>query len=293
MGLPINVTLGLDKLVETVANATGLTALGTIMNAHGEAKAQSYLAKKKAQIDAEVEILKLQGQEKIAQYVLARNNQKIENVGNVVSKAKQQFTIDEKVSNEPVDKDWMNRFLNIAEDISDNELQELWARVLAGEVKHPKSYSLRTLEVLKNISKEEAEIIVKNAVFVYEMKYLCIEDFAVNLNDKIILDDIGIVCGEDLIHTETVFKNSIFFVVNPSMRINIYAKEGTKINIRCIKLTKAGSEILRLVQGINYQKYIQSLSIAIKQQGATKVTINQIFKWEGTQYHYNLEEMKL
>ena len=77
------------------------------------------------------------------------------------------------------------------------------------------------------------------------------------------------------------------------MRINIYAKEGTKINIRCIKLTKAGSEILRLVQGINYQKYIQSLSIAIKQQGATKVTINQIFKWEGTQYHYNLEEMEL
>ena len=225
MGLPINVTLGLDKLVETVANATGLTALGTIMNAHGEAKAQSYLAKKKAQTDAEVEILKLQGQEKIAQYVLARNNQKIENVGNVVSKAKQQFTIDEKVSNEPVDKDWMNRFLNIAEDISDNELQELWARVLAGEVKHPKSYSLRTLEVLKNISKEEAEIIVKNAVFVYEMKYLCIEDFAVNLNDKIILDDIGIVCGEDLIHTETVFKNSIFFVVNPSMRINMTLKK--------------------------------------------------------------------
>ena len=48
MGLPVNVTLGLDKLVETIANATGLTALGTIMNACGEAKAQSYLAKKEA-----------------------------------------------------------------------------------------------------------------------------------------------------------------------------------------------------------------------------------------------------
>ncbi|MBR3412114.1 MAG: hypothetical protein IKG81_05435 [Bacteroidales bacterium] len=60
MGLPVNVTLGLDKLVETVANATGLTALGTIINAHGEAKAQSILAKKKAESDAEVEILRFE-----------------------------------------------------------------------------------------------------------------------------------------------------------------------------------------------------------------------------------------
>lgn len=293
MGLPINVTLGLDKLVETVANATGLTALGTIMNARGEAKAQSYLAKKKAQTDAEVEILKLQGQEKIAQYVLARNNQKIENVGNVVSKARQQFTIDEKVSNEPVDKDWMNRFLNIAEDISDNELQELWARVLAGEVKHPKSYSLRTLEVLKNISKGEADIIVKNAAFVFDMDYICIEDFALSLTDKIILDDIGIVCGEDLVSTRKMSEGQHFFVLNNWIRMNIYSTSGISFKIKCVKLTKAGSEILKLVQGIDYRKYLQSLSIKIKQSGASRVTINNIFNWEGTKYNYNKQEIEV
>lgn len=125
MGLPsININLGLDKLVETVANATGLTALGTIMNARGEAKAQSILAKKKAENDAEVEILHLQGKEKVAQYVLARNTQKIENVGEILAKAQQQFSPDEEVSNEPVNKDWMTRFLDIAETISDDEMRD-------------------------------------------------------------------------------------------------------------------------------------------------------------------------
>ena len=293
MNLPVNVTLGLDKLVETVANATGLTALGTIMNAYGEAKAQTYLAKQKAQTEAEIEILKMQGQEKVAQYILARNNQKVENVSEIVSKAQQQFEIGEKVSSEPVDNDWMTRFLGIAEDVSDNEMQELWARVLAGEVKHPHSYSLRTLEVLRNISKEEAGLIAKVSAFVFEMNYLCNEDFALNLQDKITLDDIGMVCGEDLIHSKTVTVEKLSFVLNHCQIMNIYAPVGTKFEIRCVRLTKAGSEIVRLVQGIDYQKYLQSISAKIKQQGASKVTINQIFKWEGIQYHYLLQEIEV
>ena len=286
MGLPINITLGLDKLVETFANATGLTALGKIMNAKGEAKAEALLSKKRAETDAEVEILKIQGQEKVAQYVLARNSQKVENVGGILSKAEQQFSPDEQVSNEPVDKDWMTRFLNIAEEVSDNEMQELWARVLAGEVKQPKSYSLRTLEVLKNISKEEADIIVKTAVYVYELNYICIEDFALNLNDKILLDDLGIVCGEDLIHTVSLNEKKRNFPVNHNIVFNVYADANIKFDIQCIKMTKAGSEIMRLVQDIDYQKFLQSLASKIKNQGATKITYNKIIKWEGSKYTY-------
>jgi hypothetical protein len=293
MGLPINVTLGLDKLVETVANAIGLTALGKIMNAKGEAKAEALLSKKRAETDAEVEILKIRGQEKIDQYVMARNKQKADNVGDILSRAGQQFTPDEKVSTEPVDKDWMNRFLDIAEDVSDNEMQELWARVLAGEIKHPKSYSLRTLDVLKNISKEEAEIIVKSASYVYELNYICIEDFALNLNDKIVLDDIGIVCGEDLIHTITLNGKKHYFPINHNLVINVYADTSIKFDIHCVKLTRAGSEIMRLVQDIDYQKYLQSLAFKIKNQGATKITYNKIIRWEGTQYTYLDPEIEI
>lgn len=293
MGLPVNVTLGLDKLVETVANATGLTALGTIMNAKGEAKAEAILAKKRAETNAEVDILRMQGQEKVAQYVLARNNQKVENVGEIISKAQQQFAPEEEVSSEPVDKDWMTRFLDIAETISDDEMRDLWARVLAGEIKKPKSYSLRTLEVLRNISKEEAETIVKMSAFMLGNGFLCIEDFAVNLNEKILLDDIGIVCGEDLINTYTINTEKYSFALNPSIRYNIYAPSGTKIDIRCIKLSKAGSEIVKLIQGLNYVNYLTSLSLMIKKQGATRTTINTIISWNGNNFKYKIQEIEI
>jgi uncharacterized repeat protein (TIGR03899 family) len=60
-----------------------------------------------------------------------------------------------------VDSDWITRFFRIAEDISSEQMQSLWGKVLAGEVKKPGSYSLRTLELLKNLSQSEAEQFVK------------------------------------------------------------------------------------------------------------------------------------
>lgn len=293
MGLPINVTLGLDKLVETIANATGLTALGTIMNAHGEAKAQSYLAKKKAQTDAEVEILRLQGQEKVAQYVLARNNQKVENVEEIVSKAKQQFAPDEQVSEEPVEKDWMNRFLNIAEEISDEDMQEIWGRVLAGEIKKPKSYSLRTLEVLRNLSKEEAALITKVSNYQVALDLLSTEDFSVNIMDLTTLDDIGIICGEEMIRTYTASNGKISFELNKQTLINIYAPIGVKIGFKGFKITKAGREVMGLIQEHNYSSFYTDLSKYLKSKGATKVTINEIVNWNGNQYQYKQIEKEI
>ena len=290
MGLPINVTLGLDKLVETVANATGLTALGTIINARGEAN----VAKKKAQTDAEVEILRLQGEEKVAQYVLARNIQKVENVEEIVSKAKQQFTADEQVPEEPVEQDWMNRFLNIAEEISDKDMQDIWGRILAGEIKKPKSYSLRTLEVMRNMSKDEAMSLMKASTFQVALDLVSTEPFALGLMEQISLEDIGVVCGDELVRTFTIpTSGTISFELNRKARINVYAPAGIKIKFKGLKLTKAGQEIFTLIQEHDYDKFYTNLSNAIKKSGATKVTINEINSWNGSQYEYQVVEKEI
>ena len=294
MGLPINVTLGLDKLVETIANATGLTALGTIMNAYGEANAQSYLAKKKAQTDAEVEILRFQGQEKVAQYVLARNNQKVENVEKIVLIAEQQFASDEQVSEEPVEKDWMNRFLNIAEEISDEEMQDLWGRVLAGEIKRPKSYSLRTLEVLRNISKSEAKLIVKISNYINSFNYVCAEEDCLKIIDQTTLGEIGVLCSDLIYRTYVIPENGVLtYPLNKSIQINIYASPHKRIELTVKRLTQAGKEILNLVEEHNYDEFLALFSKKLKSKGATKVTVNDIVKWDGEKYSYRQTEIEI
>ena len=287
--LPININLGIEKLVETISNVTGLTARGVRKNADAE----SYAAIKKAETETEVQLLKLQGEDKIAQYFLARNKQKVENVEEIVSKAKQQFAPDEQVSEEPVEKDWMTRFLNIAEEVSDEDMQNIWARVLAGEIKKPKSYSLRTLEVLRNLSKEEAALIMRVSSYQVGLDLLSTDDFGVNLTDQIALDDINIICGEELVRTSTPNKGKISFVLNKQALINIYVPTEVKIKLKGFKITKAGIEIMGLIQEHNYSVFYTDLSKYLKTNGASKVTINEIVNWNGNQYQYKQLEKEI
>jgi hypothetical protein len=60
---------------------------------------------------------------------------------------------------------WTMRFLGYAEGMGDPYLQELWGKVLSGEVQQPGSYSLRTLDVLSAMTQKEAELFVEACKF--------------------------------------------------------------------------------------------------------------------------------
>ena len=62
----------------------------------------------------------------------------------------------ENVSEEPVHPDWIARFFESVKDVSDETMQSMWASILAGEVATPGQTSLRTLDVLKNLTQQDA-----------------------------------------------------------------------------------------------------------------------------------------
>lgn len=61
------------------------------------------------------------------------------------------------VSGDPVNPDWATRFFSVASEVSDVDMQALWGKILAGETARPGKFSVRTLEVLRNLSRSEAE----------------------------------------------------------------------------------------------------------------------------------------
>ena len=63
----------------------------------------------------------------------------------------------ENVSEEEVNPDWIARFFESVKDVSDETMQSLWSSALAGEVATPGQTSLRTLDVLKNLSQQDAQ----------------------------------------------------------------------------------------------------------------------------------------
>ena len=62
---------------------------------------------------------------------------KQENIEAIVDKACDEIKDQVVQSTENVSPEWINRYINIAGEISTEQMQELWAKILAGEVIKP------------------------------------------------------------------------------------------------------------------------------------------------------------
>lgn len=62
-----------------------------------------------------------------------------------------------------IDEDWLNIFERYAEDASTERVQNLWGRVLAGEIRTPGRYAARTLRSYRNLHKRMHYISLNSA----------------------------------------------------------------------------------------------------------------------------------
>lgn len=282
MGALIEInTDGLAKLGETICYGIGLAVFGRKKMANAEA----YAAIKQAETETKVEFLKLKGQEEIAKYISARESRKINNVKSVVEKATSHFMEEEKVSNEPVNTDWTNRFFSIVEDISDETLQDIWGRILAGEVKQPNSFSLRTLDLLRNVTKEEAELFVKASKYYVEKNFICTEEFALSLHETLLLGETGFINSEELTKEWNIEPNSkLEIIIDRNTLIILHNDTNKKVWCQpsVKKLSKAGIEILSLVEKTDRNKFYKILTQFFKSNG-----VSRVFKHEIVEYGEN------
>ena len=87
-----------------------------------------------------------------------------------VARAAVEALRDERADNdaaEEVDEDWMSSFVRFAEQASSERTQQLWGRILAGEIRKPGAFSLSTMRFLAELDKplaEDFEAFVKHLV---------------------------------------------------------------------------------------------------------------------------------
>ena len=55
------------------------------------------------------------------------------------------------------DPAWTNRWVDGAQNVDSEELQRLWGKILAGQIKSPGQTSLRTLSILRDMTQKEAQ----------------------------------------------------------------------------------------------------------------------------------------
>ena len=98
--------------------------------------------------------------------VYIQEMRKQQNIENVITKAYSKMEHVSDVSDKPVDPDWVNSFFDSVANVSNEQMQTLWAKLLAGEVETPGAFSLRTLNTLKNMSQLDAELFSQIVPFI-------------------------------------------------------------------------------------------------------------------------------
>jgi uncharacterized repeat protein (TIGR03899 family) len=203
------------------------------------------------------------------------------NTESITQYAAEELQGKESVSDEKVDEDWIARFFKIAEDIGNEEMQVLWGKVLAGEVARPKSYSLRTLDILKNITTREAEVFAKvaraalvgasGAAFIFnpdpnDCAFLKGE-LGIGFDDLLLLREIGLLQPTSLQFNMLAGKTNISLIYGSKV-IVIERQAEVPLQILPVeKYTTVGAELVPLVSISESIGYIQKLASFIKRDG--------------------------
>ena len=226
--------------------------------------------------------------ERIGHRLAAQEIRRQNNIDSVVEATAEELR-GKEVSEETIDVDWATRFFGIVQDVSDEEMKALWAKILAREIEKPRSFSVRTLNLVSMLSRSEAEVIGKMAQFVmYDMN----ERDAYILNSKTIeevkFDEVMLLMELGLLDNSsnlaiTLEKNDAdvnnLLLVKSGIGLFI-STEQKQLFVHVYKFTNLGREVLQLADGAELNvKYVKEYSEnLIKGDKTMKVTCAPILK---------------
>jgi len=170
------------------------------------------------------------------------------------------------------DHDWFCRYVHLAENVSNNTMQDLWAKILSGELHQMGTYSLKALKVFQDMSIVDAKLLAKACSLsvkdqnkknirlisgVYQKPGLLnffdknssininLSDFGLNFNDLQSLADNHLIYLQESESNMMNKDNALNFNYN-GLSLKLRCKK-TNISIQFYKFTAIGAELANLI----------------------------------------------
>jgi Protein of unknown function (DUF2806) len=199
----------------------------------------------------------------------------------------------DSVPPEKPDEDWIARFFSVAQDISSAQMQELWGRILAGEIQKPGTYSLATLDFVRNLRTSDAALIERLSKVVATTPEFAFVPFwedawykdVKNLiqNDFFTLGELGVIFPTNL--GLTLFQNQ-----EPVTLIGLRGNKVAYIQpdsviapfqIGIWKLTKVGTELMNICDSTLDNEFREFFCARIR-RARYKVSIREVVVKDNT-----------
>ncbi|UAA39352.1 TIGR03899 family protein [Paraneptunicella aestuarii] len=224
---------------------------------------------------------------KLARRKQVQQSRKLSNLERILEKALE-FS-PEQSSDEQVDLDWFFSFVDLAENIFSTTMQEIWGKIFAVEVSKPGTFSLRTLQTLKQLTQRDAKIF-QNAVsltsrmkgenspkilYGYYQKPNLMTFLGLSKGQQLNLAEYGLTYPNllTLMDAGLIFNSEIESgELDPSKRSEwkcgaetyYLAPKKSGIMLNYYKFTATGAELSKLVSSIPNSQYLQALKYTLQ-----------------------------
>ncbi|MDE2698701.1 MAG: DUF2806 domain-containing protein [Gemmatimonadota bacterium] len=218
----------------------------------------------------------------IDQMIEFQSYKRMANTSAVIEDAAEDLA-DKEVSDHEPDPDWTTRFFDCVKDVSSEDMQKLWARILSGEVESPGRTSLRTLDILRNMTVSDARMFQTLCTFMMRNDFVFYDDSVKDINGLIYnvllhLQDCGLVSIGPQLQITLNFTDEgsiVLFGQNSTLLINSEQDSPPPLNVPAVPITIAGRELASIARCTPNQDYLRAFAKFLKTKNC------QLYRLEG------------
>lgn len=154
-----------DTLVTKISNAIGrhFDPRQTVRMAEAEARADRI--RRVGAVETDIEIAELR--ERAAYRFANEEMTKQLNMESIIVKALQR--VDDNANPGAMENDWIMNFFDKCRMVSDDDMQQIWAGILAGEANNPGSFSRKAVNLMSDLDKRDAQLFTNLCRFVWSI----------------------------------------------------------------------------------------------------------------------------
>ena len=236
-----------NTLIKKVSNAVGGIFEPYQITRIAKAEAKASLIRSKA----EIEITELH--RRAVHRLVEEEARRQKNIEDITEKALSQ--LDKNSDPDAMEDDWITNFFDKCRIVSDENMQDLWSRILAGEANVPGRYSKRTVNALSDLDKADAALFAKLCGFcwvigeviplVLDTQESVYNRHGVNFGSLSHLESIGLIQYQELTGFRRVnlSKRTLTSYYGHRMFLEFSKDSKNELDIGSVCLTRVGKEL--------------------------------------------------
>jgi hypothetical protein len=166
----------------------------------------------------------------------------------------------EESNPENMEDDWVTNFFDKSRIVSDENMQGIWAQVLAGEANTPGSFSKRTVNLLGDLDKRDAELFQALCQFgwifgvftplVFDSQDSIYNDHGINFGSLSHLDSLGLIQfnGVSGFIRQGLPKHFTVAYCGQHLPLEMGKDSDNQLSIGSVMLSQTGRELAKVVQ---------------------------------------------